>query len=46
MRSDRNDNFIQDKIRFALSLKPKRHDFIINSEIKPYMKRHINVTGG
>ena len=46
MRSDRNDNFIQDKIRFALSLKPKRHDFIINSEIKPYMKRHMNVTGG
>ena len=46
MRSDRGDDFIKEKIRFALSIKPKRHDFMINSEIKPYMKRHMNVTGG
>ena len=46
MRTDRGDNFIKEKIKFALSIKPKRHDFIINSETKPYMKRHMNVTGG
>ena len=46
MRSDRSDDFIKEKIRFALSIKPKKHDFMINSEIKPYMKRHMNVTGG
>jgi len=46
LRSDRGDAFIQEKIKFALSVKPKRHDFIINSKIKPYIKRHMNVTGG
>ena len=46
MRSDRSDNFIKEKIRFALSIKPKKHDFIISSESKPYMSRHMNVTGG
>ena len=46
MRSDRSDDYIKEKIRFALSIKPKKHDFIINSEIKPYMNRHMNVTGG
>ena len=46
LRSDRGDNFIKEKIRFALSVKPKRHDFIINSKIKPYINRHMNETGG
>ena len=46
LRSDRSDNYIKEKIRFALSVKPKRHDFIINSEVKPYINRHMNETGG
>ena len=46
LRSDRGDNYIKEKIRFALSVKPKRHDFIINSETKPYINRHMNETGG
>ena len=46
LRSDRGDNYIKDRIRFALSVKPKRHDFIINSEVKPYINRHMNETGG
>ena len=36
----------KEKIRFALSTKPKRHDFIINSEVNPYMNRFMNETGG
>ena len=40
------DEYIKDKIRFALSIKPKRHDFLITPNSKPYMKRHMNVTGG
>ncbi len=46
LRSDRSDDYIKEKIRFALSVKPKRHDFIINSEVKPYINRHMNETGG
>ena len=46
LRTDRGDEYIKDKIRFALSIKPKRHDFIINSEVKPYINRHMNETGG
>ena len=46
LRSDRGDDFIKEKIRFALSVKPKRHDFIINSDTKPYINRHMNETGG
>ncbi len=46
LRSDRGDEYIKDRIRFALSVKPKRHDFIINSEVKPYISRHMNETGG
>ena len=46
LRNDRGDEYIKDKIRFALSIKPKRHDFIINSEVKPYISRHMNETGG
>ena len=37
---------VKEKIRFALSVKPKRHDFIINSETKPYINRLMNETGG
>ena len=46
MRNDRGDSYIKEKIKFALSVKPKRHDFIIDQKIKPYIKRHMNVTGG
>ena len=46
LRNDRSDDFIKEKIKFALSIKPKKHDFIINSEVKPYMHRYMNETGG
>ena len=46
LRTDRGDDYIKEKIRFALSVKPKRHDFIINPEVKPYIIRHMNETGG
>ena len=46
LRSDRSDDYIKQKIKFALSVKHKRHDFIINSEVKPYITRHMNETGG
>ena len=46
LRTDRSDDYIKEKIRYALSVKPKRHDFIINSEVKPYINRHMNETGG
>jgi len=46
LRTDRGSDYIKEKIRFALSVKPIRHDFIINSETKPYINRHMNETGG
>ena len=46
LRNDYSDNYIKDKILYALKIKPKRHDFLIEENIKPYMKRHMNVTGG
>ncbi len=46
LRSDRGDEYIKEKIKFALSVKPKKHDFMINSEVKPYITRHMNETGG
>ena len=46
MRKDYSNNYIKDKIRFALNIKPKKHDFMIENKINKYMKRHMNVTGG
>ena len=46
MRNDYSDNFIKEKIKFALNIKPKNHDFMIGNKINKYMKRHMNVTGG
>ena len=46
LRSDYSENYIKDRIKFALKIKPQRHDFIIEKNIKPYLKRHMNVTGG
>ena len=46
MRNHHSDNYIKEKIRFALNIKPKNHDFMIDNKINKYMKRHMNVTGG
>ena len=46
LRSDYSENYIKDRIKFALKIKPLRHDFIIEKNTKPYLKRHMNVTGG
>ena len=46
MRNEFSDDYIKEKIRFALNIKPKNHDFMIGSKINKYMKRHMNVTGG
>ena len=46
MRKDYSDNYIKEKIKFALNIKPKNHDFMIGTKINKYMKRHMNVTGG
>jgi cyclic pyranopterin phosphate synthase len=46
LRSDFSNNYIKEKILFAMKIKPKRHDFLIDEETKPYVKRHMNVTGG
>ena len=46
LRKDYSNETIKEKIKLALNIKPKKHDFIIDKETKPYMKRHMNVTGG
>ena len=46
LRNDYSDDSIKKKILLALRLKPKKHDFIIKKNVKPYMKRFMNVTGG
>ena len=46
MRNDFSDEYIKEKIKFALNIKPKKHDFMIGTKINKYMKRHMNVTGG
>ena len=46
MRNEFSDDYIKEKIKFALNIKPKEHDFMIGSKINQYMKRHMNVTGG
>jgi cyclic pyranopterin phosphate synthase len=46
LRNDYSNDYIKEKILFAMKIKPKRHDFLIDEETKPYMKRHMNVTGG
>ena len=46
LRNDHSNEYIKEKIKFALHIKPKSHNFIIESDTKPYMTRHMNVTGG
>ena len=46
LRGDFSDNYIKEKITHALKVKPEKHEFVIEKNIKPYMLRHMNVTGG
>ena len=46
LRKDYSDDYIKEKISYAMKIKPLKHDFLIDENIKPYMQRHMNVTGG
>jgi len=46
LRNDYSNDFIKEKILHAMKIKPKKHDFLIDEKTKPYMERHMNVTGG
>ena len=46
LRKDYGDDYIKEKINYSLKIKPKRHDFLIEENNKPYIQRHMNVTGG
>tara|TARA_Y100000741_G_C18241719_1_gene553922 strand:+ start:109 stop:1101 length:993 start_codon:yes stop_codon:yes gene_type:complete len=46
LRNEYSDETIKKNIVNSLLIKPKKHDFIIEKETKPYIKRHMNVTGG
>ena len=46
LRKDYSNDFIKEKIYLALNLKAKKHDFIIDKDVKPYMNRLMNITGG
>lgn len=46
LRSDRSNDFIKEKIQLGLKTKALKHDFLIEEDSIPYMKRHMNVTGG
>ena len=46
LRKDYSNEYIKEKISYAMKIKPKSHDFLIDKKTKPYMQRHMNVTGG
>ena len=46
IRNNYSNDYIKEKILYAMKIKPKRHDFLIDKKTKPYMERHMNVTGG
>ena len=46
LRKDYSDDYIKEKIMYALRIKPQKHDFLIEENTKPYITRHMNVTGG
>jgi cyclic pyranopterin phosphate synthase len=46
LRKNYSNDSIKEKIFLALNLKPKKHDFIIEKNTKPYMTRLMNITGG
>ena len=39
MRNDFSDKYIKEKIKFALNIKPKKHDFMIGTKINKYDKQ-------
>ena len=46
LRNDYSNNYIKEKIKIAMNIKPEKHNFLIQKNTKPYMQRHMNVTGG
>ncbi len=46
LRNDFSNEYIKEKIKFALKIKPEKHDFTIKNNSKNYMQRFMNVTGG
>lgn len=46
LRKNYTNEYIKEKILLALKLKPEKHDFIIKKNLKPYMTRYMNITGG
>ena len=46
LRNDYSNDYIKEKILYAMKIKPEKHDFLIDEKTKPYMERHMNVTGG
>ena len=46
LRQDYSNNYIKEKIQLAIKLKPEKHDFVIEKDVRPYMNRFMNVTGG
>ena len=46
LRNDYSNDYIKERILHAMKIKPKKHDFLIDEKTKPYMERHMNVTGG
>jgi len=46
LNNDYSNQKILNLIYESLKNKPKSHDFIINKEVKPYLSRFMNTTGG
>ena len=46
LRNNSSDDFIKKNIQLGLKAKPLKHDFLVEENSIPYMKRHMNVTGG
>ena len=46
LRNDYSNEYLKEKIKYALNIKPEKHEFVIKKNIKPYITRHMNVTGG
>ena len=46
LRKDYSNDYIKEKIYLALKLKPEKHNFVIEKNVRPYMDRFMNATGG
>jgi len=46
LKEDYSNQKILDLIHKSIKDKPKSHDFIINNDVKPYLSRFMNTTGG